>query len=244
MADRPTGDRPTDDFRLIETMRWAPAAPPAAPSTGGGDVPGIRHWARHVARVTQTAAHFGFAFDAAAFRAAVTDAVRALAPDPDDADPDAAARAHKVRATVGRAGDVRVTTAPLAPPPAAPLRVTWAADVRVAPDDPFFRHKTTRRAAYERAYAAARAAGYDEALLLNTRGHVTEGTRTNLVARLDGALVTPPVACGLLGGVARAHLLTTTDAAARVLTPADVARADALYLGNAVRGWQRAVLDG
>ncbi len=225
-------DRPAGAFRLIETMRWEAAATP--PAQGG--MPGIRRWALHAARVAQTAAHFGFAFDAAAFRAAVAPVVCALAGGPD------AARAHKVRATVGRAGDVDVTTAALASPPAGPLRVTWAGAVRVEPGDPFFRHKTTRRTAYEAAYAAAQAEGYDEALLLNTHGEVTEGTRTNLFARLDGALVTPPVACGLLGGVERAHLLATTDAAVQALMPADVARADALYLCNAVRGLRPAVL--
>jgi para-aminobenzoate synthetase/4-amino-4-deoxychorismate lyase len=223
-----------DAFRLIETMRWS--AEDAREATSDG-VPGIARWSGHAQRLRASARHFGFAFDAHAFRRAVTEATRALDPQV----------SHKVRATLGRAGDLRVTTTPLAPPPDdAPVRLVWA-DVRAVPTDSFFRHKTTRRDAYAAAYRMAQSAGADEALLLNTHGDVTEGSRTNLFADIGGRLVTPPVASGLLGGVYRAYVLAEgapggRPAAEAVLRPADVLRADALYVCNAVRGWQRAVL--
>lgn len=111
------------------------------------------------------------------------------------------------------------------------------------PSDPLRYHKTTRRAHYEAAYLQAKAAGFDEVLFLNTRDEVCEGSRTNLFVQLDGRLYTPPVSCGLLPGVYRQHVLRThPDVEERMLTLADLRRAEALYVCNAVRGWRPAVL--
>jgi branched-chain amino acid aminotransferase len=45
--------------------------------------------------------------------------------------------------------------------------------------------------------------GYDEAILLNTHGFVAECTGENLFIVKDGALVTPPLSSGALGGITR-----------------------------------------
>ena len=77
--------------------------------------------------------------------------------------------------------------------------------------------------------------GFD-ALFLNERDEVCEGARSNVFVRLDGVLYTPPLACGLLPGILRRRLLESGEARERVLTLADLARAEALYMGNALRG--------
>ena len=100
-------------------------------------------------------------------------------------------------------------------------------------------HKTTRRQVYETAQAAC-PAGYD-VLLWNERGEATETAIGNLVARLDGRLVTPPLACGLLPGTLRAHLLDQGEIVEQVLRLDQLAGCE-LYRINALRGWQRAVL--
>ena len=82
----------------------------------------------------------------------------------------------------------------------------------------------------------------DDVLLVNERGEVTESTRANLVAEIDGALWTPPVSCGLLPGVFRAELLRRGIVAERVLRPEDLGRAGRLWLVNSVRRWMRARL--
>ena len=86
--------------------------------------------------------------------------------------------------------------------------------------------------------------GCDEVVFLNQRGELTEGTRTTLFLEQDGRLFTPALACGLLPGTLREELLDLPRAAASeaVLTPADLARADRIYLGNSVRGLIRADL--
>jgi branched-subunit amino acid aminotransferase/4-amino-4-deoxychorismate lyase len=55
----------------------------------------------------------------------------------------------------------------------------------------------------------AEAAGADEALLLNTAGHVACATAANLFWITEGRLHTPSLACGVLDGVIRARVLAS-----------------------------------
>ena len=89
-----------------------------------------------------------------------------------------------------------------------------------------------------RAREEARAAGADEAILLDAQGRVVEGARTNLVIALaDGAVVTPPLARGAVAGLAREIVLE----GARSIREADLGRDEILaarevVATNAVRG--------
>ncbi|GGI06342.1 branched-chain amino acid transaminase [Egicoccus halophilus] len=51
-------------------------------------------------------------------------------------------------------------------------------------------------------------AGYDEAIMLSEDGYVAEGTGENLFVVRDGAVLTPPLADGPLGGITRASVMT------------------------------------
>lgn len=57
------------------------------------------------------------------------------------------------------------------------------------------------------AAAEARAAGADDALLLDTEGHVSTAASSNVFAWLGETLVTPPPGCGILPGITRAAVL-------------------------------------
>jgi len=203
--------------RLIETMRFDGVRFPLLD--------------RHVERLTRSAAYFDYPFEEDRFRRRVRAAVANRRID----------TPLKVRATLDRWGrlDVDVTTISEAD---GPWRLT-VADQRVDADDPLFYHKTTHRQVYEQALRIARDDGYDEAILLNEDGHVTEGTYSNLFVREGDTLLTPPVSSGLLAGVYRDHVLDTQDQAQeRILTLSDLRRADAVFCCNAVRGWCEAVL--
>jgi branched-chain amino acid aminotransferase len=50
--------------------------------------------------------------------------------------------------------------------------------------------------------------GFAEAIMLDTGGHVAEGTGENLFAVFDGRLVTPPPADSILCGITRKSILT------------------------------------
>ena len=53
--------------------------------------------------------------------------------------------------------------------------------------------------------------GYNEAILLNEQGKVTEGTGENLFIVRDGVISTPPVSDGLLEGITRDSVMVIAD---------------------------------
>jgi branched-chain amino acid aminotransferase len=57
----------------------------------------------------------------------------------------------------------------------------------------------------------AQAQGADEALLLDTRGNVCEGTGSNVLISVDGELITPSLSTGCLAGITRALVLETSS---------------------------------
>ena len=235
----PTGRR----FELLETMRWTPGAH-------------FADLAEHLARLAGSAEYFEFRLDLAAVEARLA----AFARETGDAGP------YRVRLRLDRRGAVTLEATPLGevgtdgPPedfaldsgpadrdrsaagalhPLRPLRLGLAA-APVDPADPFLYHKTTHRRVYEEALAAR--PDCDDVLLWNPRGEATESTRANLVVRLDGAWITPPVVCGLLLGTLRARLLAAGRVEERAVPLADLARCAAIYLVSSLRGWRRAEL--
>lgn len=179
---------------------------------------------RHLARLAESAAFFGFALSRAAAASALDEAAREAGPG-----------AWRVRLLLARDGELRVERQPLVVDPApGPLPVAFAR-TPVDRRDRFLFHKTTQRAAYE-SRRAERPAAFD-VLLWNTAGEVTEFTIGNLVAEIDGQRFTPPVECGLLPGTLRADLIERGELHERALSRADVERAARLWLINSVRGW-------
>jgi para-aminobenzoate synthetase/4-amino-4-deoxychorismate lyase len=206
--------RAPNDFRLLETLLYEPGA-------------GFFLLDEHLHRLAESAAHFGFRFHRG-------EIIRALHSGR------GTDGAQRVRLLLDRAGEAAVETSPLNRSP-SPVRVGIAPDA-VESHDALLFHKTTNRASYDTRRASR--PDCDDVLLVNERDELTESTLANLVLRLDGALWTPPLACGLLPGVFRARLLERGDIRERVLRPADLARAEGLYLINSVRRWRRAVLIG
>jgi branched-subunit amino acid aminotransferase/4-amino-4-deoxychorismate lyase len=118
---------------------------------------------------------------------------------------------------------------------------TWrcvTASVLHAGASPTSSAKGSDRSLFEAAFAAAREAGADEALLLDAAGRLVEGTRSNvIVVARNGALVTPALGCGAQAGVTRSLLLERVP----LLREAEVSRADLaaareILATNAVRG--------
>ena len=61
---------------------------------------------------------------------------------------------------------------------------------------------------FQQALKQAEAWGYDEAILLNKRGELVEGARTNIFLVKDQALYTPPLLSGCLAGITRKIILS------------------------------------
>lgn len=72
---------------------------------------------------------------------------------------------------------------------------------------PLSGHKTTCCAENVLADRAAKAAGLDEMLFLNTRGELCEGTWSNVFVRDEAGWKTPPLDSGCLSGITRALVL-------------------------------------
>jgi len=153
---------------------------------------------------------------------------------------DSCAPAHtqlRVRLTLARDGKVNVATAPFEPLPEDAVWTLRIASTRIDSGEPLLRHKTTRRQVYEAARAEFSRKEAEEVLLLNGRGEVCEGTITNVFVDMgDGALLTPPLGCGLLAGVLRGEMIEEGKAKEAVLTEADLRASEAVLIGNSLRG--------
>jgi aminodeoxychorismate lyase len=126
------------------------------------------------------------------------------------------------------------------PPVPAKLRLATAS-LRVPSNDPLVPFKTANKLVQVLARAEAEARGADEALLLNTDGHLAEAASSNLFWLADGAVRTPPVADGALAGVTREVVLEicrarNISATEQSLKPEQVHRADGVFLTNSVAG--------
>lgn len=122
-----------------------------------------------------------------------------------------------------------------APYPHTGLQLRWC-ETRLATQPLLAGIKHCNRLEQVLARAECEAAGADEGLMLDSDGSVVSATSANLFVLRDGQWITPPLDhCGV-AGVCRAHLLPLLDACEARLPVADVERADAVFLCNAVRG--------
>jgi para-aminobenzoate synthetase/4-amino-4-deoxychorismate lyase len=205
---------PAPPFALFETMLWRPRC-------------GVALLEKHLARLAASASYFGFEQDERAWRSAALAGLAALAGKE--------MHRQRIRLELSPDGAFSFASRPFRPE-RREWRVILARDPVASQDVSLF-HKTTNRAVYDAALAAARAAGADEAILWNERGELTEGTRTNLVLELGGERLTPARTCGLLGGVFRQELLERGKIREALLTREDLLRAERVLLVNALRGW-------
>ena len=143
----------------------------------------------------------------------------------------------------------------LHPAPGAPASGTarWkliTASLRLPVADPLARFKTANKLAQVLARAHADEAHADEALLLNTAGHVAETTSGNIFWTERGAVCTPPLDTGVLPGVTRAVVLEICrkldlPAREKKVFPSRLAKADGVFVSLTSRGIvEVAALDG
>jgi para-aminobenzoate synthetase / 4-amino-4-deoxychorismate lyase len=203
------------DFQLIETLLFEEGS-------------GYFLLERHLERLERSAAYFAFLCRSDLLRQELFRRVATLA------------GRQKVRVVLSPSGSMDIEIEPL--PPSLPDRIITAAFASVRTDsrDPFLYHKTTHRELYSEERAARPDCG--EVIFVNERGEVTEGATTNVVAKIDGILFTPSRPSGLLPGVFREELLRQGEIMERVITVAELAGVEELFLINSVRKWQRAKL--
>ncbi|WP_394787712.1 aminodeoxychorismate synthase component I [Rhodoferax sp.] len=182
----------------------------------------LRNRAEHLARLAQAAAHFATPWDAAHI-AQTLDALIA----------GHAQKSWRVRLLLDAQGQATAEAYALEASPAR-VRLQLANRPLLEAHSEFVRFKTTRRGHYD---AFSIPPGVFDTLLWNTAGEITECTRGNIALLVDGQWVTPPLACGLLGGVGRAVALAEGRLVEAVVRVEDLPRVQALAFVNSLRGW-------
>jgi para-aminobenzoate synthetase/4-amino-4-deoxychorismate lyase len=202
------------DFELFETLRWTREE-------------GYFLLEYHLNRLRDSADYFDFKIDLPSIKQALTKLQTRLSGD-----------RHRIRLLLDRSGDYQLTETPLSSDLYAASQQIKLAATPIDITEPLLYHKTTERRVYEQ---ARRSVGdCDDVLLWNADGYITETTIANVVARLDGELVTPPVSCGLLGGTYRQWLLQRREIKERNIHLDDLTATDEFTLINSVRGRYKA----
>lgn len=209
--------QPRPSFQLLESVLWTPEDDYFLAD-------------EHVARLRQSAVYFGYPLAEAAVRHWLRETAATLT------------QPAKVRLLVDNRGRLTGDTQPLhagAGSLPEPVRVGLAANP-VSSDDVWLYHKTTQRGMYDAARASR--PDCDDVILWNERGELTESSSANLVLRLDGNLLTPPLTAGLLAGTYRDWLLQQGRIKRQTLTCDDLRHCDEIWLINSVRRWRAAEL--
>ena len=182
----------------------------------------IRHRELHMARLRQAAQAFGFYLPERAIKEEL-DAYSKHRPQ---------SEARRLRLQLNHDGTFSLADFAIPVVPERPLVVISAQ--RIESSSILRRHKTTQRNLYETEYARAVEEGAYEAIFLNEHGRIAEAARHNVFIRKNGKLLTPPISEGALPGILRQSM--QAELTEQPLTLDDLKTADAIYIGNAVRG--------
>lgn len=185
---------------------------------------------RHLERLQHSAKYFNFPHTRDKIVSALKTAVK-----------DVTHPRLRVRLLLNEQGAVSVATAPIEAAPKETVISFVISETRLQSTNALLYHKTTRRELYDREWQHYHDMyGTDEVIYLNENGALAEGSRSTIFIERDQVLLTPALQNGLLPGTLRAELLASGKAKEANLTLADLEGADAVFLGNSVRGLQRA----
>ncbi|MGG3477070.1 aminodeoxychorismate synthase component I [Peribacillus frigoritolerans] len=108
------------------------------------------------------------------------------------------------------------------------------AEAPISRANPFLFHKTTNRDVYEG--FQMNNPDFQDVLLWNEEGYITEFTNGNVVVKINGDLYTPPVESGLLAGTFRQELIRKKEIKVKNISKADLNNAEEIWFINSVRG--------
>ena len=203
-------------FQLLETILWTPHE-------------GYFLLDYHLQRLQDSALYFKFSIDLTGIKKRLLEVSNKLQYE-----------AHKVRLMVDKVGKLTIETIPFVPN--NPAKVVNVAIAKKSIDlrNKFLYHKTTKRHFYNEIRQLH--PDCDDVLLWNERQEITESCIANVVVKLNGKLLTPPVDSGLLAGTFRAYLLESKEIEEAVIKLEDISKCESIYLINSVRKWQKANL--
>jgi len=180
---------------------------------------------RHIDRLRNSAAFFGFDYSEADVRSHLAQRKRLHS-----------LGSWKVKLVLEKQGVISTQAVPIVGEEKI-LRVGFAT-AAVDSSDRILFHKTTQRSFYES--QLRQSPECDDIIFFNERGEVTESTIANVVVELNGRLVTPPVSVGLLAGTFRDQMIEDGKIEERRITVKELRQARQFFLINSVRKWMKA----
>ena len=172
---------------------------------------------QHLERLRKASRYFAFPFDSENLKQKIEEECQACDDNQD----------YRLRISLSKSGEIKLSRqvlTPLCPSFCEAKLCLQEADLNQS----FTYFKTT--------YRPHLSLGEQEIIYHNKSGELLETSIGNLVLKISGKLYTPPIRLGILPGICRQHLLETGQVEEKVLTLKDLARAEAIYGCNAVRG--------
>ena len=198
-------------FALLETLLWTPEK-------------GYFLKSEHVARMLDSAAYFDIPASEEKLQNYLNQISKHLMTP------------QRVRVTLEQSGKLDFETRPFDLTEShVPLKVRLAKEP-VNSSNFFLFHKTTKRDMYESAREGFEE--FDDVLLYNELGELTEFTIGNLVVELNGQLLTPFISSGVLPGTFRRHLLDTSQIVEGTIKLKQLGNCTKLFRVNSIRKWQ------
>ena len=171
----------------------------------------------HIERLKKASRYFAYPFDPEVLKQKIETACQDCDSNQD----------YRLRISLSKSGEITLSLQVLTPLSS----IFCQAKLCLQKNDleqPFTYFKTT--------YRPHLTIGDQERLYYNEKGELLETSIGNLVLQITGKLYTPPIRLGILPGIYRQYLLETGQAEEKVVTLADLRKADAIYGCNAVRG--------
>jgi para-aminobenzoate synthetase/4-amino-4-deoxychorismate lyase len=198
-------------FSLLETMLWTPEE-------------GFFLYEKHIARMLDSAGYFDIPITKEKLEEYLEQVSSKFR------------TSQRVRLLLDQTGKLDADSRPFEPDRYFEALKVSLATQPIDSNDVFLFHKTTQRSIYESAREGLEE--FDDVLLYNEVGELTEFTIGNLVVELGGQLLTPPVSCGVLAGTFRAHLMETGQVLERTIQVGQLMDCTKIFRVNSIRRWQ------
>lgn len=141
----------------------------------------------------------------------------------------------KVRLLINEQGEATIECEQISPTPEK-RRNVMISKQPIDRNNIFHYHKTTNRQIYDIHRNQITESIFD-VLLWNNEREITEFTIGNIVLEKDGKKFTPPIACGVLPGTLRKHLLKEGKVIEKRIDLDELHHYSTIWLINSVRGW-------
>lgn len=176
----------------------------------------------HLERLKSSANYFIFNFNLEKIKNEILEAVESLTSE----------KQFKVRLLLNKWGKTTIIFSKIKPT----LNIGKAiiSNHRINSENKFQYFKTTNRELYNKEYKKFQKE-YDDVIFLNEHSHISEGSITNVVTKIDNNYLTPPIEEGILNGCFREHLVQQEQIVEKSITKEDLLKADELILINSVK---------